>query len=93
MRCQRAGFRLGEVRQMLSARDGVVVRGLVEERLAEVRSQIRDLRDAERDLIQALRCSQPLPSECEELRRQASGSIPVTPRRRRSRNVYDLLEG
>jgi DNA-binding transcriptional MerR regulator len=75
--CQRAGFSLDEIAELLATGGESGWKDLVQTKLAKVRSQIRDLRVIERGLTHALRCPSDNVLRCEHFCAELDAVIPV----------------
>jgi DNA-binding transcriptional MerR regulator len=75
--CQRAGFSLEEIAELLATGGESSWKELVQAKLAQVRSQIRALRFIERGLTHALRCPSDNVLRCEHFRAELDAVIPI----------------
>lgn len=76
--CQRAGFRLDEISELLATGGGPRWKDLARRKLAEVRSQVRSLELIERGITHALGCPSDNVLHCEHFRAELAAVIPVT---------------
>ncbi len=84
--CQRAGFRLEEIAELLATEGGPVSKDLLRAKQAEVRARIVALRAIERGLTHALACPDGHVLRCEHFRAELDEVIPVRPSAHASRN-------
>lgn len=75
--CQRAGFRLDEIAEILATDGEPTWRDLVGAKLTEIRARIRALEAAERGLEHALQCPSADVLRCEHFRAELKRVIPV----------------
>lgn len=78
MLCQRAGFRLKEIAELLATGGGPAWEDLVRAKQAEVRARIQALRAIERGLSHALSCASGTVLCCEHLRAELDGVTKAT---------------
>lgn len=76
--CQRAGFRLDEISELLATGGEPAWKDLAARKLAEVRAHIRTLRLIERGITHALECPSDNVLHCEHFRAELASVIPVT---------------
>jgi len=76
--CQRAGFRLKEIAELLATGGGPAWEDLVRAKQAEVRARIQALRAIERGLSHALSCASGTVLCCEHLRAELDGVTKAT---------------
>jgi DNA-binding transcriptional MerR regulator len=75
--CQRAGFRLDEIGQLLATGGEREWKDLVRNKLAEIRSQIRTLQAIEGGLVHSLDCPSDNVLRCEHFRAELDAVIPI----------------
>lgn len=79
--CQRAGFRLEEIAELLATGGEPAWKDLARTKLAEIQGQIRSLRTMERGLAHALECPSDNVLRCEHFRAELDAAIPVDGKR------------
>ncbi len=79
--CQRAGFRLEQIAELLATGGEPAWKDLARAKLAEIRGQIRSLRAMERGLTHALECPSDNVLRCEHFRAELDAAIPVDRKR------------
>lgn len=83
--CQQAGFSLREIADLLDPATFEDGKGLLTDKLEELRSQRMALDRAIEGIQHALECSSPSPIECDGFRAHLHDVLPVTDRDGRSR--------
>lgn len=81
--CQRSGFRLHEIAELLATGGEPGWRDLVRAKLADVRARLRDLQEVERGLQHAVDCPCPDQLRCDHFRSERRAAVPVDAGRRR----------
>lgn len=85
--CQRAGFNLEEIAQLLSIADKPAWKDLVRNKLADIRSRAALLAEIERGLEHALECPSENLMRCEHFRSELSAALPIEPDDRAKRPI------
>ena len=75
--CQRAGFTLDEIGELLATGGAVTWKVLARAKLGAIRAQIRSLEAAERGLVHALRCPSDNVLRCHHFRAELEQVVPV----------------
>jgi DNA-binding transcriptional MerR regulator len=66
--CQRSGFSLHEIRELLAKRPGAEWKGLARAKIAEITQRINDLEQAREGITHALACTSPDIMRCHHFR-------------------------
>lgn len=75
--CQRAGFTLEQIGELLSTGGAPSWKELARDKLGAIRARIRSLEAAERGLVHALRCPSDNVLRCEHFRAELEQVVPV----------------